>query len=88
MFAFWGRCWEALRSMRLRAAVMETGCASSSRPIPFTVVGGFLGAGKTSPLNGILEQVEDRRIAVLVNDFGTLRVDASLVSARSARRSA
>jgi len=59
--------------------------ASSSRPIPVTVVGGFLGAGKTSLVNGILEQSEERRIAVLVNDFGALCVDASLVSARSAR---
>jgi G3E family GTPase len=64
---------------------METGLGSSSRPIPVTVIGGFLGAGKTSLLNGILEQAESRRIAVLVNDFGTLCVDASLVSARSAR---
>ena len=64
---------------------MGTGSASPSRPIPLTVIGGFLGAGKTSLLNGILEQAEDRRIAVLVNDFGALCVDASLVSARSAR---
>jgi G3E family GTPase len=58
---------------------------ASSSAIPLTVVGGFLGAGKTSLLNAILEQTEQRRIAVLVNDFGTVCVDASLVSARSAR---
>src|SRR4029079_62903 len=64
---------------------MTTGHPSSSSSIPLTVVGGFLGAGKTSLLNGILERTEDFRIAVLVNDFGTLCVDASLISARSAR---
>jgi G3E family GTPase len=55
------------------------------RPIPLTVIGGFLGAGKTTLLNGVLEQAQGRRIAVLVNDFGAVSVDASLVSARSAR---
>jgi G3E family GTPase len=59
--------------------------ASPRRPIPLTVVGGFLGAGKTTLLNGVLEQAQGRRIAVLVNDFGAVSVDASLVSARSAR---
>jgi G3E family GTPase len=64
---------------------METRSASSTRPLPLTVVGGFLGAGKTSLVNNILGEGGDRRIAVLVNDFGSLCVDASLVSARSAR---
>ena len=64
---------------------MEVGSLLSMRPIPLTVVGGFLGAGKTSLMNAILDQSENRRIAVLVNDFGALCVDASLVSARSAR---
>ncbi len=64
---------------------METRSSSSTRPIPLTVVGGFLGAGKTSLVNSILEQARGRRLAVLVNDFGSLCVDASLVSARSAR---
>ena len=64
---------------------MDTRSVSSTPPIPLTVVGGFLGAGKTSLVNNILEQAGDRRIAVLVNDFGSLCVDLSLVSARSAR---
>jgi G3E family GTPase len=54
-------------------------------PIPLTVIGGFLGAGKTSLLNAVLEQAQGRRIAVLVNDFGAVSVDAALVSTRSAR---
>jgi G3E family GTPase len=54
------------------------------RPIPFTVIGGFLGAGKTTAVNALLESVAGRRIAVLVNDFGGLAIDAALVAERNA----
>ena len=56
-----------------------------STPIPLTVIGGFLGAGKTSLVNAVLLQSEGRRLAVLVNDFGALAIDAALVSANNAR---
>lgn len=48
-------------------------------PIPFTVIGGFLGAGKTTLLNRLLRQ-DRRRLAVLVNDFGAVDIDADLVA--------
>jgi G3E family GTPase len=47
--------------------------------LPLTVIGGYLGAGKTSLLNRMLTGDNGRRIAVIVNDFGALNVDASLV---------
>jgi G3E family GTPase len=51
-------------------------------PIALTVIGGFLGAGKTTLLNGLLREAGDRRLAVLVNDFGAINIDAELVGTR------
>ena len=49
-------------------------------PVPFTVIGGFLGSGKTTLLNYLLSQTKGIRFAVLVNDFGDLNIDNSLIS--------
>jgi len=54
-------------------------------PIPLTVVGGFLGAGKTTLVNDVLAQSRGRRLAVLINDFGALSIDAALIAATGAR---
>ena len=50
--------------------------------IALTVIGGFLGAGKTTLLNRLLRQAGDRRLAVVVNDFGAIDVDGELVQSR------
>ena len=51
-------------------------------PIALTVIGGFLGAGKTTLLNALLRDAGDRRLAVLVNDFGAINIDAELIESR------
>ncbi|HLB75609.1 MAG TPA: GTP-binding protein, partial [Candidatus Dormibacteraeota bacterium] len=63
---------------------MSTPAAAAQRaPIPMVVVGGYLGAGKTTLLNRLLERADGLRVAVLVNDFGEINIDAALIRTRS-----
>ncbi|MDK3073521.1 GTP-binding protein [Sedimentitalea sp. JM2-8] len=50
-------------------------------PLPLTILGGFLGAGKTTLVNHLLRHAEGRRLAVLVNEFGELPIDEDLIEA-------
>ena len=47
--------------------------------VPFTILTGFLGAGKTTALNRLLRAPMGRKIAVLVNELGRVAIDTSLI---------
>ncbi|MGH1542026.1 MAG: cobalamin biosynthesis protein CobW [Arenicella sp.] len=49
------------------------------KKIPATVVTGFLGSGKTTLLSNVLQKAAGKRIAVIVNEFGEMDIDADLL---------
>ena len=50
-----------------------------SKIIPITVLTGYLGAGKTTLINHVLNNQEGYKVAVIVNDIGEVNIDAELI---------
>ncbi len=50
-------------------------------PIPVTVIGGYLGSGKTTLVNHLLRNAGGKRLAIMVNEFGELPIDEDLIEA-------
>ena len=52
--------------------------------VPITIIGGYLGAGKTTLINRMLAQPTlPAGTAILVNDFGDINIDAELIKSAS-----
>jgi G3E family GTPase len=54
--------------------------AAAHRRVPVIVLAGFLGSGKTTLLNHLLLHSDGTRIGALVNDFGSIEIDAMTVA--------
>ncbi len=51
----------------------------STRELPIVIITGYLGSGKTTLMQNILKQ-EKRKIALIVNDMGSINIDASILN--------
>ncbi len=51
----------------------------STKEVPIVIITGYLGSGKTTLMQNILKQ-EQRKIALIVNDMGSINIDASILN--------
>jgi G3E family GTPase len=65
--------------MVMQQVLSNTTKLSVKPKVPVTVVTGFLGSGKTTLINHILQGQHGKKIAVIVNEFGEIGIDGQLM---------
>lgn len=78
-----GEAWQALAGFLQASKAVPEAQRAAPGSLPLTVIAGFLGAGKTTLVNRLLGEPHGQRLAVLVNDFGRINIDAALIRSRS-----
>lgn len=78
-----GEAWQMLSGILQASKVVPEVQRAAPGSLPLTVIGGFLGAGKTTLVNRLLGEPHGQRLAVLVNDFGRINIDAALIRSRN-----
>lgn len=75
---------EMLTGLFQASLMMPKQLTAKKDSLPLTIISGFLGAGKTTLVNRLLSGDHGRRLAILVNDFGSINIDYELIRLRSA----
>jgi len=75
--------WQMLMSLQQAGSIRPNPVAVAKEAISFTLITGFLGSGKTTLVNNLLTESHGMRIAVIVNDFGAINIDAALIERSS-----
>jgi G3E family GTPase len=51
--------------------------------VPLIIVTGYLGSGKTTFLKRIIENIKDKKIAIIMNEFGEIVIDAEVIKGKA-----
>lgn len=75
--------WQMLMSLQQAGSVRTNPVGVAREAISFTLITGFLGSGKTTLVNNLLTESHGMRIAIILNDFGAVNIDAGLIEKSS-----